>query len=135
MAKGKPYQFKFKMYEQEVKKRLESGCIDRLAKCGAAVEREAKRIMHKGGRVEGSKKQIPSEPGQPPHAQSGDLRRSIGHAIDGQRVIVGPTEPYGKTHEFGIPPYPKRPFMEPALLNAKQKFREIFKGFKWGMNR
>ena len=97
-----------------------------LLKCGALVEGEAKRLLSIGGGMD----HIPSDAPHPPHAQKGILRGSITHALtnDGD-VIVGPTRTawYGRVHEFGSRYHPMRPFMRPALMNAKNKFAEEFR--------
>ena len=38
---------------------------------------------------------------------------------------IGTKVPYAAQHEFGIPPYPKRPFLVPGLDSAKGKFPGI----------
>jgi phage gpG-like protein len=69
-----------------------------LHKAAVAVQNEAKISMKSGG---GSAR-TPSQPGTPPHTQSGAGRASIQQAEtpEGTRVI-GPTEIYMKIHEFG----------------------------------
>lgn len=107
-------------------------------KAGLLVEREAKLSMHKGGRFEGprgGKMRIPSEPGDPPNVQTGNLRGSITTARENDlfgRVIVGPTRAawYGRLHEHGGRHHPKRPFMRPALVEVRQKFPALFLGLK-----
>lgn len=69
-----------------------------LAKCAMLVEREAKRLLSRGG----GKSHKPSAPGQPPHVQTGTLRSSLGFAVlPTGRAIVGATEVYAKVHEHG----------------------------------
>jgi len=100
---------------------------------GAAVEREAKKSMRKGGRFEGprgGKQRRPSAPGTPPNVQTGNLRASITHARDGQygRVLAGTTNVawYGRIHEHGGRYHPRRPFMAPALRAAQRNFPQFF---------
>jgi len=95
----------------------------RLLKCAALVKRDAMRSMKKGG----GKKHTPSAVGVPPHAQLGNLRSSIQHALTGITAIVGPTEKYGAVHEFGSRTHPQRPFMRPALLRTRTEFADQFK--------
>jgi len=96
----------------------------RLEVCGLIVEQEAKRLLSRGG----GSGHVPSPPGKPPHVQTGALRASVAHALTTDKgCIVGPTEIYGKFHEFGTRIHPKRPFMRPALRNSVDKFPEQFK--------
>lgn len=127
-----------KTYPMQVKKAVQRASIAPEMKAGFLVEREAKKLMQRGGRTGiGQKRGIPSAPGTPPHRQLGELVLSIATARDGQSVIVGPTVPYGKVHEqpgndgewagFGGRNYPKRAFMRPALLNVMKKFAKFWK--------
>lgn len=114
---------------------VEEATLQRYMKAGLLVEREAKRSMRKGG----GKGHEPSEPGQPPHVQSGTLRGSITTARDEKRnsVVVGPTEIawYGRLHEYGgtftgrkrTVTFPERPFMRPALQKAMSQFPDLMK--------
>jgi hypothetical protein len=84
----------------------------------------------------------PSEPGNPPHAHKGRLRKSILFDVDSSKgtAVVGPS--YDAMQSGGLPPwvgsmherggtftgkkgktkkYPKRPFMQPALERAKPR--------------
>lgn len=104
--------------------------ISRLHKCALLVERDAKMSMKKGGRVAGRKTGVPSEPGTPPHVQTGNLRASIsiGQTPYGT-CLIGPTRQawYGKIHEFGGRYHPPRPFMRPALWRMKGQFALLYK--------
>ena len=121
-----------------------------LAKCAMLVEREAKRLLSRGG----GKSHKPSAPGQPPHVQTGTLRSSLGFAVlPTGRAIVGATEIYAKVHEHGtrgaggtlkdiprrkkagskgkgksVTAMPPRPFMAPALRRSLSKFAKQFAG-------
>ena len=69
-----------------------------LTKAGAAVQTEARISMKSGG---GSARS-PSQPGTPPHTQSGAGRASIQHARTPEGTeVIGPIEKYMKIHEFG----------------------------------
>ena len=95
-----------------------------LEKAAIAVENEAKISMKSGG---GTAK-TPSPVGTPPHTQEGPLRAGIQHAATslGISQVVGPTEIYGKFHEFSEK-FPRK-FMAPALMRALKKFPKLFKG-------
>ena len=114
-----------------------------LLRAGAEVESAAKRSMKAGGRStgpRGGKVRTPSDPPNPPHVQTGNLRASITHAqLDNGNVVVGPPEslaPYGKIHEhggeFGGRNYPARPFMTPALLSKVSAILSVFKNLHLG---
>ena len=100
--------------------------IDRpLSHIAAEVEGAAKRSMAGGG-----SEHMPSEPGTPPNVQTGNLRAQITHArTERGSYIVGPTSmaPYGRTHEYGVYPYPDRPFMRPALEMTVQRVMNRFR--------
>jgi len=91
---------------------------------GAAVEKEAKELLSKGGGSAGEH----SPPGEPPYVQTGALRSSVTWATDDENVIVGPTEKYGAVHEFGSRTHPQRPFMRPALIHVRRKMSDFFEG-------
>ena len=144
---------KVKWYGDRVVKAVRKGAEAALLKCGAEVEREAKiltkvsgvKISHRWKRATTAaqarrfskgwktKHGTPSTPPAPPHQQSSALNRSIQFADTPEgTVIVGPTEKYGKVHEyggeFGGRHYPARPFMQPALTIARPRFQRHFKG-------
>jgi HK97 gp10 family phage protein len=107
-----------------------------LLEAAQAVQTEARRLLSKGGRQRakgprGGRVHIPSPPGQPPHLQTGALRASVQYAelltVTKQRAyVVGPTEKYGKYHEFGTSRHQKRPFMRPAIFNVMRTLRRVF---------
>lgn len=111
-----------KIYRRKVVKAMEKASDDSLRRCGMLVEDAAKRSMRAGG----GKAQKPSPPGDPPHVQTGTLRSSIAHAVRGRTAVVGPTERYGKYHEYGTRHHPERPFMAPALRKVEAKFPKEF---------
>lgn len=117
-----------KVFRARTISRVRAAAIPALLKCALLVEREAKAGMRKGGRIKGRKTGVPSPPGHPPHVQTGVLRSSIHSATTMTSAVVGPTAKYGKFHEFGTRMHPKRPFMRPALMAAKNKFAAQFRG-------
>ena len=130
-----------KVNQREMMALARQAVIDPLEKCALLVEREAKRLLNVGAPVTGKSKSgkttyyQPSTPPDPPHKRLTALQTSINYALltfGGKRgAIVGPTEKYGKTHEFGLDfgarNYPKRPFMRPALRRVNRKFPAKFK--------
>ena len=98
----------------------------RLQLAAFAVEAEAKRLTNIGG----GKKGEASKPGEPPRKQTPNLQPSIRTAMDKRTFLIGPTKtaPYGKHLEFGTRKMAARPFMRPALSNARKKFPKLFRG-------
>ena len=123
------------MDEKAVKQSVKQASKPSIMLAAAAVREEAIRSMKAGGRT-GKGPGIPSEPGKPPHIQTGNLRNSITVKADETKgsVLIGPTlqAPYGKFHEFGTRKHPPRPFMGPALLSAIRKFPIFFKDLPLG---
>lgn len=131
---------KFWLDEKAVLEATRQATIGPLEKCALTVERQAKIITSKGGRIAAGKsgkfKSVPSPVGQPPHRQTGALSNSISWAFarstkTGRRTaIVGPTTVawYGKIHEHSTR-FP-RPFMRPALDHERPKFPRFFRNMK-----
>ena len=115
-----------------------------IEKAALLVEREAKASMGTGGGAAGT----PSEPGDPPNVQSGNLRASIRIASTAiGTYLVGPTFMawYGRLHEqpenpvaagtveeFGGRNFAQRAFMRPALAKVMRDFPKLFKGMRLG---
>ena len=63
------------------------------------------KMLRTAGYKSSRRVQIPSEPGTPPHTQTGHLRTSITSAVDSNKaqpsVVVGAIAKYGKVHEHG----------------------------------
>ena len=126
------------MDSDQVAKVVEQATIGPKKQAALLVEAEAKRSMISGGkrRMKNKKgktvvREEPSEPGQPPHSQSGVGSASIKTATDneGTTYVVGPQSPpasYMAIHEFGGRYHPPRPFMRPALMRVLPKFPSLF---------
>lgn len=59
---------------------------------------------------------------------TGDLRRSLGVRVEGDRVLVGPTAPYAPYVEFGTAPHEIRPKTKQALkfrVNGKWVYARV----------
>ncbi len=112
-----------RIYAKRVVDAVEHEAPSRLRRCAMMVESAAKRSMRSGG----GKAEKPSPPGEPPHVQTGTLRSSISHAVSGLTAVAGPTEKYGKYHEFGTRLHPQRPFMRPALRKVQRDMPNLFK--------
>lgn len=120
-----------------------------VAKAAHLIERRAKELLSVSGRGDQgrdskgrftSRGGSPSAPGEPPHLQSGTLRRSV--TVDGPtpemfggyrgwKAQVGPTAVYGRVQELGgqtgwgvLPP---RPYMTPAYDDVKPLLLPLFR--------
>ena len=86
----------------------------------------AAATLRKVARQSIRRRKKPSQPGGPPHTQTGRLKRSILYSVDRQRqsAIIGPAAsiigPAGAEHEHGgrwrKERFPRRPYMGPALM-------------------
>ncbi len=122
----------------------------RLERAAMVVEREAKRLLSvsgtgtrgKGGvikrAVKTAKKKIygafPSAPGEPPHKQTGELRRSVAHevlaSVARQIARVGTNRPWGKYLQLGTRFIKPRPWLDVALKNTTGTVKSIL-GAPW----
>ena len=120
---------------ERVMRAAERAQVRLLSKFGAFVRTTAQRSMRQ--RKKGS-----SEPGQPPLAHSGELRKLLFFSFDPitKTVVVGPLgfkkSDVPHLHEFGgvairkgkPAKYPARPYMKPAMLAELPKFASLFRG-------
>ena len=91
---------------------------------GAAIIGDMAKLSMRSG---GGSARTPSPVGSPPNVQEGILRSSIQWAATALGItwVVGPTEIYGKFHEFSED-FPRQ-FMWPAVIAARRKFVALFK--------
>lgn len=106
-----------------------------LLECAHLVAENAKREqIIRGGRFN-----VPGPRGgknlqdRPPHpskltSRSGRLRDSISPRWHRKpwSIDVGTDVVYGRVHEEGIPPFPKRAYLEPAVEATERRFPDIF---------
>ena len=121
---------KFMLHPKQLMGAVQEASFSPQEKCAELVKLEAKRLLSVGGgkgRAVGKGK--PSQPGEPPRLQSGNLRLSIKWERWKNGYIIGPTvaAPYGKYLERGTRKMAARPFMRPALLNMKSRFIQKFR--------
>jgi phage gpG-like protein len=136
-------QFLKQLYQHEGKN-LERACIFlkndikktlgvKSGPCNDKGDRQAKGSTHKGKkRSEGEYNR--SQPGEPPHLQCGELRRSMAHEVDKSKMVgrVGSNKVYARYLELGTRRMAKRPFLKVALLRNRNTIKRIltlpFKG-------
>lgn len=94
--------------------------LRQLQKMGAAIERIAKQF------VSGPS---PSAPGHPPGLITGRLRGSIVSSVNKQlkQVTVRARARYGKWLESGTRFMKARPFLRPALVWSRARWKQWFK--------
>lgn len=126
----------------KVKNAMDKTTHKALSKFGAYVMTVARNSMKKA-----AASAPPSEPGSPPRAREGHLRRFLFFSYDRrtQNVIIGPellsgqpTDPtIPELHEFGgamrprrrrgtLRKYPARPYMQSAFEKGQEKLDEFW---------
>ena len=68
---------------------------------------------------------FPSKPGEPPHKQTGHLRRSVAWELVGLVARVGTNLRYGRWLELGTSKMAARPWLRVALAQCRSAIREI----------
>lgn len=73
---------------------------------------------------------FPSRPGESPHKQTGELRRSIAKEVDRKNLVAraGTNKLYGKWLEFGTSKMAPRPWARRALMESFARIRKILNG-------
>ena len=115
---------KLEWHGDEVTKRVESACLDRVTKACLLVEAEAKSEMDR-------KYPPASQPGEIPAVRTGTLKRSITH--DPPEIIrslitgrVGTNLDYGLPLEIGTDKMAPRPWLRVALDKVKNAILALF---------
>ena len=92
----------------------------KLTRGALLIEREAKLSMKGGGKPHGA-----SQPGHPPHVDTGRLRSSITHEVQASKneiiARVGTNVVYGKWLELGTSRMQARPWLRPAFEKGVKK--------------
>ena len=93
-----------------------------------------KAALRASGNSKSGVTKVPSRPGDPPHVQTGKLKRGVIAEMDPKtgNVNIGPSGEgwYGRIHEFGLGKHPARPFMAPALEKRRRHLPEGFRDMK-----
>ena len=105
---------------------MRQATLERARDAGQVLVRETRDIIEPGSPSDRS------EPGQPPASQSGELENSIeelNHRADGSKlnVRIGTNLIKAWWLEFGTATMAPRPFMRPALANARGTMLAQFK--------
>ncbi len=125
----------------EAKARIRAGVARNLAAAAITVKNHAKRLISTpgtiplGGQTRDSRGKFlrrkygsnPSEPGNPPHKQTGHLRRSVAHEVDEASLTarVGTNVRYGRWLELGTAAMAARPWLRRALNEKLAEVRAI----------
>jgi len=100
---------------------IESPVIQSLLDSGEMVRVEVLESLRRGT-IRGAG-HVPSAPGEPPNADSGQLELGVSVRLRAteKRVEVVSEAPYSAAQEFGTRDLPARPFMRPALRKHRSR--------------
>lgn len=92
-----------------------------LYEAGEAVRADAQASIRAGAIM--GPGHVPSAPGTPPNADTGNLDMSIDVRLDRNRktVTVSAMAPYAAAQEYGTSKLPARPYMRPALQRNRNR--------------
>lgn len=108
-----------KDFSDDVLRAMQRQCAAALEQIGFVAEQHAKNIVNSAGLVE-----------------TGELRRSISHTVNGNDVYIGTNNPHAIFHELGTgrftrphasAKYGVKPvhFIKKAAVNHRKKYRSI----------
>ena len=113
----------------------------RLKACAIEVTKRARQHLSVAGTGEksaggvvpsqGKKKKVygafPSQPGEPPHKQTGRLRGSVFYEVVDLAARVGTNLRYGRWLELGTSKMAARPWLRRSLAECRARIRDILK--------
>ncbi len=67
-----------------------------------------------------------------PLYRTGELRASIGHHVDGKRVVLGSDDPVAEFHEFGTSRMPARPFIGATVFREAREAADLIANHELG---
>jgi hypothetical protein len=113
-----------KWHGEEFLRKTKEEQLRRLKRATIFLNTEVKRALGE------DKSPPPSEPGEIPHLEKGELRRSITWEVDEAAMIgrVGTNKIYGKYLELGTKRMAKRPFLRPTLVRCQAKIANLLTG-------
>ena len=118
----------YKWFGGEFLEKLEKEEAQRLKRASIFLTNEVKKQL-------GTKSPPHSDPGEYPHLETGELRRSIAWEVDDKALIgrVGTNKIYGRYLEKGTNNMEERPFLQPTLeANQSNIVRILGKKIKQG---
>lgn len=110
----------FKWYGEEAKRHVKGTAAVRLEKAAILVKNACKEEL--------SAPSPPvSDPGEPPHKDTGRLRASVSHEMgdDGQSARVGTNVRYGKWLELGTSKMAPRPWLSATLAKMQDAIKTL----------
>ena len=116
----------FKWRGEEFKKSLHQKKVERLERAAITLQVAVKEAISEPS----NKGASPSDPGQPPHKDTGRLRGSISHEVDGEILVarIGTNVVYGKFLELGTRKMAARSFLQATLNRIRSQIGRILKG-------
>lgn len=128
-------EFDIEGYMKELKgdmgKNIEKACIHlaKRIKQKLSSGSPGERHVTKSG-VYYTRKDEPSEPGQPPKLLTGQLRQSIAYEVDKPALtgVVGTNLKYGAYLELGTSKMAARPYLRSTLMEEEKKLGDILSG-------
>lgn len=129
----------FDFYGDPVKKALKDDTIKRLRVAAEVVRGNVVKLLSVSGHTKTKirEKEFPfryrvvyiaSKPNEPPHLQTGTLRKSIYYRVDESKLTarVGTNLRYGFFLEIGTTKMNPRPFLRPGLWKSMERIKRIF---------
>lgn len=127
-----PISATLKVNSEQIQKQLHAELEKRLKTCGEIVTADCTRILGISGHGKGSKgkrNNSASAPGQPPHADTANLKRSIRWEFSsspGEMIVrIGSPVKYGLFLELGTRRMAARPWLRPSFLRMMPRIRAI----------
>jgi phage gpG-like protein len=104
----------------------------RVQMASVVVYNQARELVSKEGAAIPSKRRgklkygkMPSRPGEPPHVQTGNLRRMIAFEVRGLIGRVGTNVPYARILELGGRTMAARPWLRRALFERANAVKAL----------
>jgi len=94
----------FKNNSDQVRDELEKKIAKVLEEIGLTAETEAKQLAP---------------------VDTGRLRASLDHKVEGHTVYIGTNVEYGKYQEFGTSNMKAQPFLKPAVIGQIEKYKQM----------
>lgn len=118
---------------RQFQREVEAANRKALKKAGALVASSVKESFGDTGipgATKGQRHANRSKPGEPPHVDTGVLKRSIHYkVVDAETVLVGSNVKYAHALEYGFEPrrLRARPYLRPAVIRERANILKAFK--------